>query len=49
MPSIRGGKSILASNIYEQIKDSILGKYRNDPCVICGNPYHKTDNHRWYH
>lgn len=29
-----------------KIKDYILGKARKEPCKICGNPYHFTNEHK---
>ena len=33
----------------EKTKDNLFGKNRKNPCDKCGNPYHSTDEHKWYH
>ena len=33
----------------DSMKDYLFGKNRKDPCGKCGNPYHSTDEHKWYH
>ena len=33
----------------ESTKDKLFGKHRENPCDKCGNPYHSTDEHKWYH
>ena len=34
---------------WNKLLNFLLGKARHSPCEECGNPYHFTGEHEWYH
>ena len=47
--SLDGDRLQIKGGLMMNLIDFILGKARKSPCKKCGNPYHFTEEHEWYH